>query len=54
MGVTGDEHGWARMGTGCGRGWTRVLELVIIALSGKKKEKKENILDKLGQHVAVR
>ena len=52
MGVTGDECGWARMGTGGGRGWTRVLELVIIALSGKKK-KKENILDKLGQHVAV-
>ena len=51
----GDERGWAWMGTGGGRGWTRVLELEIIALSGKTKEKKkENILDELGQHVAVR
>ena len=39
--MTGDERGWARMGTGGGRGWTQVLEPVIIALSGKKKEKKK-------------
>ena len=38
MGTTGDERGWTWMGTGGGRGWTRVLVLVIIAFSGKKKK----------------
>ena len=50
VGATGNAHGWAWMQTGDGCGWTRVLELVIIMLSGKKKE---NILDKLGQLVVV-
>ena len=44
VGMTGDERGWGWMGTGGGRGWTRVLELVIIALSGKKEEKKKTYL----------
>ena len=30
--------------TGDERGWAQVLELVIIALSGKKKEKKKTYL----------
>ena len=43
MDAGGDGRGWARMGAGDGRGCTRMLELVIIALSeGKKK----NLLDK--------
>ena len=49
MGATGDERGWARMGdrwgTDGGRGWTRVLVLAIIALSGKKKKKKTYLMN---------
>ena len=54
MSTTGDECGWARIRAGGGRGWIRVLELVIIALVERKKEKQTNILDKLGQHVVFR
>ena len=39
--MNADGHGW---GTDGGRGWTRVLALVITALSGKKKRKKTTYL----------
>ena len=48
--MNADGHGW---GTDGGRGWTRVLALVITALSGKKKKKKNNLLDELVQRVVV-
>ena len=46
MDAGGDGCGWARMGAGDGRGCTRMLELVIIALSEGKKRTKKNLLDK--------
>ena len=44
MVTDGDGCGRARMGAGGGRGWTRVLELVIIALVERRKKKKETYL----------
>ena len=46
MDAGGDGCRWARMGAGDGRRCTRMLELVIIALSEGKKRTKKTLLNK--------